>query len=354
MLSNLKLHEFRCFPRLETEFAPGMNLISGANAQGKSTLLEAICVLLRLESPRVTSMNYIIRRGAKGFAVQGQYGNRWMQFYYGERRRKLALDQVEQKTARQYLGIGHAVFMASSDRELVHGSPAERRRFLDLLAAQVSVGYRKTLRDYQKALASRNALLKEKRIAWDQVRSYDGPLCDAGEKLLHERIRLVERLLPLVQAAQTKISAEGETAINLRYLSSAEGIPLPEALEKSRDEEARLRQTIVGPHRDDLLLSYDDQPLINFASEGQQRTAAIALKLSEYALIKSTSGQEPLLLIDDVFGELDPIRRNNLLDCVTGAPQIFVTATSLSWLDEMPSDSAHYRVADGRVTLVSG
>jgi len=306
MLRSFKVRDFRCFASYEAEFDPGLNVIVGPNAHGKTSLLEAACVLLRLQSSRTTRMGDVVKHEKRGFVVDGYFEERHMQFYYSPHRKKLALDSVEQKTAREYLQIGRLVYFATGDIELVRGSGEIRRRFLDFVAVQREAGYRKALRDYEKAVRSRNALLKAPSERWAQIAAFDDPLLAAGLELTAMRHRLIEELQAPVQAAHEAISTTKE-ALRLDYLPGA-GEDFAASLEAARPEDARLRQTSVGPHRDEVQFSVNGQPS-RFASEGQQRTLVLALKLGAARLLEKRFGAPPVLLLDDIFGELDLGRR---------------------------------------------
>ena len=342
----LKLHHLRCFARLETEFPSTRVFITGPNAQGKTSILEAITLLLRLQSPRTSALKTVIAHGQRGFAVQGQVGSRLLQFYYGERRRKLAIDTVEQSGSAEYLRQGAVVFLANADLELVQGAAEKRRRLLDFLASQCAPGYREALRDYTKALKQRNALLRAYPVNWRQVDAFTPILAREGAILVAARQALTTQLAPEAARVQSLISGGAEPPLTLAYQPTA-GDDLERALTEARPEEARLRQTIVGPHRDDLLLSMNDASLADFASEGQQRTAALALKMAQLNVITQESGRAPLLLIDDVFGELDTRRRNALFSLLPPG-QHFITTTNLEWLDaDRREGAAFYQLQDG-------
>ena len=165
------------------EFAPGLNFIVGPNAHGKTSLLEAACILLRLQSPRVTRLAHVIQHERRGFVVDGYFGPRHLQFYFSRERKKLALDEVEQKNAREYLEIARVVYFANSDIELVRGSGEARRRFLDFVAAQRDGTYRQALRDYERALRSRNLLLKSASPRWREIAAFDEPLLSRGQRV---------------------------------------------------------------------------------------------------------------------------------------------------------------------------
>ena len=155
-LTTLKLRDFRCFASVECEFAPGTTAIIGANAQGKTSLLEAACVLLRLQSPRANSLAPLVRIGGVGFVADGFFNGTHLQFYFSPQRKKLALDSVEQRTAAEYLEVGRTVWFSNGDIAIVRGAADERRRYLDFVAGQLDPVYRRHLRNYERALRARN------------------------------------------------------------------------------------------------------------------------------------------------------------------------------------------------------
>lgn len=330
-LGSLKLRDFRCYASFETEFAPGLNLIVGPNARGKTSLLEAASILLRLQSPRTARLAEVVRHEQRGFVVDGYLGPRHLQFYFSSRRKKLALDAVEQKRARHYLELGRVVYFSMSDIEIVRGGSAERRDFLDSVASQRTAGYRQTLRAYERALRSRNLLLKAPSPRWREIAAFDQPLLAAGTEITRLRSALVEELQPHAQAAHHGISGAREL-LRIEYQSAATN-DFPTALAAAREEDARLRQTTLGPHRDELVFRLGAHPS-NFASEGQQRTIVLALRLAAARLLAERFENPPLLLLDDVFGELDPRRRADLLATLPEGSQKLITLTSLSWVPE--------------------
>jgi DNA replication and repair protein RecF len=352
MLRNLSIRDFRCFARFELEFDPEITCIVGANALGKTSLLEAVVVLSRLQSPRTNSLAPVIRTGAKGLVVDGMVDDRHMQFYYSPKRRKLALDSVEQKDAYEYLQVARLVFFANTDIDLVRGTGEERRRFLDFLGGQFFRDYRSILRSYDKALRSRNAYLKMTSARPREVAAYTKPLIDFGQQLTVLRGSLVGRLEPKTIEA-FKLIGERDEEFGLEYQAGSTA-DFGAALAASAEEEVRLRTTLVGPHRDDLLLQLSRQSAAIYASEGQQRTIAIALKVGHARLLESEFGRSPLLLLDDVFGELDIGRRNRLFANLPTGGQRIITTTSLAWLNDVPTgklyeikdDSARGRVLD--------
>lgn len=329
LLQRLKVRHFRCFEAREAEFAPGLNFIVGPNAHGKTSLLEAACILLRLQSPRVTRLAHVIQHERRGFVVDGYFGVRHLQFYFSRERKKLALDEVEQKNAREYLEIGRVVYFANSDIELVRGSGDGRRRFLDFVASQSDGTYRQALRDYERALRSRNLLLKSAAPRWREIAAFDEPLLSAGQRVAAARAKLIEELQPEAEQAHRGISGAREQ-LRLEYVPGG-GDDFATTLAAARSEDARLRQTSVGPHRDDLRFMLNDQSS-SFASEGQQRTLVLALKLGATRLLEQRFESAPVLLLDDIFGELDLNRRAALLAALPSGAQKIITTTHLDWL----------------------
>ncbi len=329
-LTKLLVRHFRCFAAREVEFAPGLNLIVGPNAHGKTSLLEAACILLRLASPRVTRLAPVIQHGQRGFVVDGYFGPRHLQFYFSSARKKLALDAVEQKTATEYLQLGRVMWFSNSDIEIARGSGEVRRRFLDFVAAQIDAGYRAALRDYERALRSRNHLLKSPAPRWREIAAFDAPLLASGDRVMAARRRLVAELQPETEAAHAVVSGRRE-ALRLEYVPGA-GDDFPAALAAAQGEDARLRQTTVGPHRDELAFFLNETPAADFASEGQQRTLVFALRLGAARLLERKHGDPPLLLIDDIFGELDLDRRGALLAALPTHAQKLITTTHIDWL----------------------
>lgn len=329
MLRDLQLRNFRCFESRAVEFEPGFNFIVGPNGCGKTTILEAACVLLRLQSQRAPNLTPTVRAGQRSFVLSGHAEGHLLQFYYSALRRKLAFDGVEQREPSEYLRLVRVVSFANHDLELVRGSAEMRRRYLDFIGLQVDARYRPALRTYERALRSRNALLKSAAPRPRELEAYTEPLLRAGKLLREMRAALVRQLAPNAAASQRAISGQEEVLL-LEYAPGNEE-DFAAHLARTREDEERLRLTTVGPHRDDLRLQVQGMEAAQFASEGQQRTIALALKLAQARIFAEEAGAGPLLLIDDVFGELDAARRNALLAHLPNDSQKLVTATTLAW-----------------------
>lgn len=334
MLSELQIRGFRCFERARLQLGPGATCIVGPNAQGKTSLLEAACVLLRLQSPRASTLGQAVRFGEAGFALEGVWNEARCQYYYSARQRKLVLDAVEQRRANEYLGLARVVWFGNDDLDLIRGGGEERRRFLDFAIAQTKPSHRAHLRSYEKALRSRNSLLKSGGSP-REIAAYNGPLLQSGEAVRLARREFVAALTPLVAAANRDIGGEGPE-LQSTYKDGVGSGDFADALEKSAAQEKHLHQTVVGPHRDDLELSFDGRAAAHFASEGQQRTAALSLRLGQAKILQAGQPQPPLFLIDDIFGELDLVRRNRLLQHLPKDGQQLITTTHLDWAGDFP------------------
>ena len=350
-LTALRLQDFRCFDRAAVELSEGATLFIGDNAQGKTSLLEAACVLLRLQSPRTAVAADLIRFGRQGYGIGGDNGPHRLQLLFREGKRQLAVDGLEAKSTGYLAAAGLIVWMGNDDLALVRGGSEGRRRYLDFLGAQAFHEYRAALLAYDKALRSRNRLLKEERPDWRQIEAYTHPLIEHGTVLTRLRSDLILEVQPWAAEAHAHISERAGETLALAYQPGATD-DFAAALDASRAEETRRRQTVIGPHRDDLVLTLNGAPADKFASEGQQRTIALALKLAQARLLEALRSEPPLLLIDDVFGELDPRRRNALLRGLPAASQKVITTTHLGWMqDDAPlSRPRLYTVSAGRVT----
>lgn len=349
-LTSIRLQDFRCYTSLRCTLAPGVTLFTGDNAQGKTSLLEAVCVLLRLQSPRCQGTGELVRFGAGEFGVGGTLHGRELRHRGGDVR-ELAVDGAVVRRPGDYLAAsGLVVWMGNGDMELVAGSSEARRRYLDFLGTQVFAEYRTALRSYEKALRARNLLLKrDASPPWREIEAWTPLLVEHGAALRRWRSELLAALTPRAAEAHTAIGGVRET-LSLTYEPGC-GEDFRSGLDAVRNEEARRRVTFMGPHRDDFAVTINELPAGRFGSEGQQRTIALALKLAQAGVLSHTSGREPLLLIDDIFGELDPRRRNALLAALPGAAQKLVTTTNLNWLDTGLLPDAIYTVKDAELTV---
>lgn len=342
--------DFRCFRTLGLTVPADGAILIGDNAQGKTSILEALCVLVRLHSPRTHRMMTLATVGTKGFGIAGDPWESERQVRYSREGLTLKVNEENRSSQNAYLEDGGlVVWMGNEDLDLIRGPGEGRRRYLDFLGAQIDPQYRRSSSRYRRALKAKNLLLKDGRPRDAEILSYEEIMVEHGTILMETRAALIAELSPFAAEAQRIISGKDEL-LTLNYLP-ASGTNLRESMLQAREREMRMRQSVVGPHRDDLGLRLHGMPASDFASEGQQRTLALALKLAQGKLLEQRSGKLPIYLMDDIFGELDPTRRNALMNHLPARAQKWITTTHLDWLKETPelADIARFQVSNGAV-----
>ncbi len=354
-LAQLRLRDFRNYTRLDAAFAPGFHLFLGDNAQGKTNILEAIYLLATLRSFRGVGGGQMIRHGQKGYFVGATTvgtGTHEIKIYWSPRERKLSLNGQPVKKLTDYFGVLRVVVFCAEDLPIVKGPAQRRRRFMDLLLAQTMPKYLPVLQRYTQALRARNALLKARTPDPRALESFTRELVQAGEQIISLRKRLCPRLAELAAASHARIVG-GQETLGLEYRPSV-AHDLAVALANSRDRERTLRSTVVGPHRDDLALMIENRPAAQFGSEGQKRSIALALKMAQAELLAKVHGVPPILLIDDVMGELDAKRRAGLLPLLerthAADSQVFMTCTEENWPRELGRRIHRWRIDSGTLT----
>lgn len=368
-LNTLVLRNFRNYRDTKISFNPRLNLILGDNAQGKTNLLEAIAYLSLGASFREQGDDKLRRQGEEFFYLKAEYSNKdgahllsvgseAAKTRGAHNRRLWKRDEKPCRRVSEIAGLLHTVVFTPEDLQLVKSAPEVRRKFLDREMIQLYSGYYLYLNNYRQALQQRNNLLKQldfmppkaKEQADEQLVVWEEQLAENGAVIIQRRLQL----LALLNKTGRKIQAEltnGQENLRLQYLSvwpeeqiaalsPAElSAKLRQAYIDGRTEDKRRRTTLLGPHRDDFCIYINEKEGRYYASQGQQRTAALALKLSELELVYQLSGYYPLLLLDDVFSELDKNRRQALLRLMLGKAQIFITATEIAGeLRELPRE----------------
>ena len=338
-IDRLTLHHFRNLHGLDWHPAPGINLVSGPNGHGKSNLLESLHFLCLAHSPRARKDKDLIQWGEAetGFVIraEGHVGDKAhiQSVEYRETGSRVKLGSQETHRLGDLLGHFLVVAFSPEDLDLLRGGPQERRRFLDLLLCQHEAGSLDLLRRYRQALRQRNAALRFSfgSDAEALLSAYDGTLVEAGVDIVLRRQKLLEKLAPLARDFCREIG-QGSEALHLEMTRSIGPGEEPEKLreiflEKLREKRPQDREnglTSVGPHRDDLLAFIGGKTVRDFASQGQKRSVALALKLASARLLEEGSGLPPILLLDDVFAELDPDRRERFGSLIAGRGQAFI------------------------------
>jgi len=348
--------KFRNIARTEIEPSAGVNVIFGENGQGKTSLLEGIWLFTGCRSFRCADASEMIMQGEDRAALSAAFvSNQREQRAQIEiaGRRSLTLNGFAQETPRRMLGVFPAVAFTPDTLSLAKGGPGERRRFLDVALSMLTPAYAVRLSKYLKALAQRNALLRQAVVPEDLLDTWDQALATEAAGILGARLRYLEELIPRAREFYSKISAGRETLEITAHVTGADGASTEapavqqayaQALACARKSDIARRMTTVGPHRDDLLLRLDGRSLRDYGSQGQKRSAALALKLAEAAALGDITGEAPAALLDDVLSELDARRQGDLLKYLEGW-QVFLTCCE-------PSHALHGRA--GKVFCVKG
>ena len=378
-VAQLSLHDFRSYDRLDLALEPGGNVFVGPNGQGKTNLVEAVDYLSTLASHRVATDAPLVRAGADRAVVRadvvrdGRNALLEIEIVPGGSNRA-RINKSPLPRARELIGLLRTVIFSPEDLALVKGDPSDRRRFLDTLLVTRTPRLAGVRSDYDRILRQRNTLLKtagagRRRGGGDSgalatLDVWDEHLASAGAALLAARLELVEALRPYVASGYGKIAAEATGTrldVGVTYRSSFElptGAPDREVLAAAllaavaarRNEELERGVSLVGPHRDELVLSLGDLPAKGYASHGESWSLALALRIAAYDLLRS-DGDDPILILDDVFAELDKDRRDQLAGLVGDAEQVLVTAPVPQ---DVPAllEGVRYDVMEGVVTRV--
>jgi len=398
-LAHLSLTNFRNYVRCDLDFSSPITVVLGANAQGKTNLLEAIYYLATAESPRTRSdrelINWLASEEHPPFArlearVEGSDTLREMSIVLlndGERLQKEIRINGVKRRALDLVGQVKVVLFMPEDIDLIAGSPDARRRYLDAAISQLDRRYARSLQAYDRVLVQRNSLLRQLRDHHgnpQQLEFWDERLTEQGSQIVATRLATVTRLHELLQDVHPRLTG-GEERLHLLYRSSlpleganglvayrqlsldaaraqqeAAGSDGPsqagiravfhQQLQDRQGEEIERGMTLIGPHRDDLRFLVGGVDMCVYGSRGQQRTIAISLKLAELELIRSETEEEPILLLDDVMSELDEERRQYLMDAVHGDQQAIITTTDLdSFAPAFLRQATVWRIQEGRI-----
>ena len=391
-LSHLSLTNFRVFHQLDWDLAPGVVVLYGGNAQGKTCLLEAIYLLSVAKSCRAENENEVVnwdarKKGANALvagAIEKRSEKMWVYIGYqslfpsespppsAERegwlsgahgtknnlasvRKQIRVNRI-QRTASQLVGLVNAVLFTAEDIELVQGAPSLRRRYLDILMSQVDPSYLRSLQHYQRVLQQRNRLLRflrDGRAEGNELTFWNNELVEKGSWIVERRLEAMTTLSDLSRQMHSELTGGGEE-LHMEYAPSipqADGVwagdseikeRFVESLEASRRRELAMGSTVVGPHRDDFKLLVNDMDMETYASRGQARTISLSRRLAEAAYVASIRGEEPIVLLDDVLSELDAFRRDRVIEKAVQYQQVIITTTDLQLIQKSPLTNAVY------------
>lgn len=367
-LNYLHLTNYRNCISIELNFNKTKTLIIGKNAQGKTNILESIYFLGSLKSSRTTNNQELINFNNEYFKIEAEVNksNTDIELYFtynNEKKREIKTNKVK-ATVKDFKSVIKTVLFSTNDLLLLRGAPQDRRDWLDRAISQIYPAYDDRLSKYEKIRTQKNNFLKEcaktGNIDNKLLDVYNEQLSVTGSNIIYIRKKFLKEIEKIAQDKHKTISTTEE--LSIKYDSNFLGInndiedieqiqyAFLEALDTRRNEEIRRCQACVGPHRDDIIFYINNQEATKFASQGQQRTVVLALKLSELDIITDKTGEEPILLLDDVLAELDDLRQNYLLKSINSNTQTIITSVdTILFEDEFLKDVQIYKIENGRI-----
>lgn len=360
IIRSLELQDYRNYDSLNLAFDKGTNILYGDNAQGKTNILEAIYVSATTKSHKGSKDRDIVnfhREEAhiRTFLEKDGVETRVDMHLRKSKSKGIAIDGQKLKKAADLLGVCNVVFFSPEDLGIIKDGPAERRRFVDMELCQLDGFYLYNLNHYNKIVNQRNKLLKDMYFnpdLKDTLNIWDSQLVSFGSKIIERRKLFVEQLNEIIYGIHKRLSGDKEE-IHIQYEPDVEIEDFEKKLQYSQEKDIKLKQTTVGPHRDDFSFIVENVDIRKFGSQGQQRTAALSLKLSEIELVKKITKDTPILLLDDVLSELDSNRQNYLLNSI-GDIQTIITCTGLEeFVNNRFEINRVYKVENGVVSSPS-
>lgn len=362
ILKKLKLLQFRNYEKEEFYFDEGIHFFTGKNAQGKTNLLEAISYLSTTRSHRTMNDDDLIQEDKSYFGLEADIEktnrNSNIRIYVNENGKNLFVYRNPIKKVSDFIGEFNAVMFCPDDMMLFHASPKVRRKFIDMEISKISKVYTKTLNTYHKILKERNSYLKLNKIDQNYLEVLNERLIECEIVIVKQRDKFLKELLEKSMKFYRELSQD-ETELTVEYMTfvsaDAETDKLREEMilkyKKSLDRDLMLSSTTQGVHKDDFTFYINGKDVDVYASQGQKRTILLALKLGIVSIVYSITKEYPVLLLDDVFSELDTYRRNQLLEILPKEVQIFISATDPILLDtENDRKITYWKIQNGKLT----
>ena len=357
-IKSLELNNYRNYDNLSIEFERGTNILYGNNAQGKTNILESIYVASTTKSHRGSKDREIINfekdeAHIKATVIKKDVPIRIDIHLKKNKSKGIAINGIPIRKASELFGVLNVVFFSPEDLNIIKNGPAERRRFIDLELCQLDKIYVHNLVNYNKIVNQRNKLLRDLGFNYDKelvstLDIWDMQLADYGAKIITRRNQFIDEINEIIYGIHRNIT-NGKEELIIRYEPNITGNNIYEELVRSRDKDLKLKTTSVGPHRDDISFLNKKIDIRKFGSQGQQRTAALSLKLSEIELVKSIIKDTPILLLDDVLSELDSNRQRHLLGNLYNV-QTIITCTGLDeFVENRFNIDNIYKVVEGTV-----
>ncbi|MDD3415651.1 MAG: DNA replication/repair protein RecF [Lachnospiraceae bacterium] len=343
IIKSLKLKNYRNYELLQMQFDPKINILYGDNAQGKTNILESLYLSGTTKSHRGTKDKDLIQFEHEESHIEVMVEKKGTPFQIDMHLKKnrpkgIAINKIPIRKASELFGLVNFVFFSPEDLNIIKEGPSGRRKFVDLELSQLDKVYLSNLSNYNRVINQRNLLLKEiastffsgadkKQNLLETLDIWDIQMVSYGSKVIESRKKFINQVNRIIREIHQKLTG-GIEQIELSYESSIGNMSLEAAVTKNRNRDLRMKSTSVGPHRDDICFTVNGLDIRKFGSQGQQRTAALSLKLSEIELVKQLIGDTPILLLDDVLSELDKNRQNYLLDSIHDI-QTVITCTGL-------------------------
>ena len=360
IIKSIELADYRNYDFLAMEFEKGTNILYGDNAQGKTNILEAIYVAATTKSHKGTKDKDIINfhkeeAHIRVYMEKDNVENRIDMHLRKTKSKGIAIDGQKIKKAAELIGLCNVIFFSPEDLGIIKNGPAERRRFVDMELCQLDKFYLYNLNNYNKIVNQRNKLLKDMYMNMDlkeTLNIWDMQLVSYGSKIIERRKLFVEQLNEIIYDIHLKLSG-GREELKIQYEPDVEIEDFERKMKASQDRDIKAKITSVGPHRDDFSFMIGDVDIRKYGSQGQQRTAALSLKLAEIELVKRITKDTPVLLLDDVLSELDSNRQNYLLNSI-GDIQTIITCTGLEeFVNNRFEIDRVFHVSNGRVTCMN-
>lgn len=357
IIRSLELSNFRNYEKLNISFSPDVTILYGDNAQGKTNVLEALYTASTTKSQKGSKDKDMIKFNESESHIRmtvedGDIERRIDMHLKSTKQKGVAIDGIPIRKASELYGIMNIISFSPDDLGIIKEGPAERRRFIDMELCQLDKLYMHNFSGYNRALDQRNNLLKQ--ISFNAelkgtLNVWDEQLINFGEYLIEKRDLFIKEISDIASKIHSIITENKET-LEIQYLPSTDKESFRNELLSSREKDIILKMTNVGPHRDDMIFMVNGQDARKYGSQGQQRTAALTLKLAEIELVKKKTGKNPVLLLDDVLSELDRNRQNKLLENISGV-QTVVTCTGLEeFIKNRIKYDKVYRVTAGTIT----
>ncbi len=359
-VESLALENFRNYEHLAIEMSPGINIFYGDNAQGKTNVLEALYMCATTKSHRGSKDKEMLKFGRDDAHLRLMLSRENIKHKIDmhlkrSKAKGIAIDGIPIKRSGELFGLIHMICFSPEDLAMIKNGPGERRRFLDLELCQLSRVYLHDISNYNKIVNQRNNLLKQMAFD-DSLKStldiWDMQMVDYGCRVIRERQAFIERLNEWIRPIHSRLTGDKEHMV-IRYQPSVSAEDFEQKLFFQREQDIRMKMSGIGPHRDDFTFEIEEIDIRKFGSQGQQRTAALSLKLAEIEFVRSMIHDTPVLLLDDVLSELDSSRQNYLLDCIKDI-QTVITCTGLDeFVGRRFNIDRIFKVTDGVVTLTT-